>query len=88
MLLHTGYSRDVYDRFISALDGWLASLQMQWPERVTFGRVDGKVSSRDQIHVWGANADNWNLCEPLEPILKEHSPAYLLKDTKSFQNHL
>ena len=55
-----GFTDAQYQRFICALDESIYSLCDMFPGRVVFGRV-GDGACATNYHVWGANADNWNL---------------------------
>ncbi len=60
---------------VSQISGLIAKLGVKFPGRITYGNVGDvgktvgtqfivspdKAASKNLIHVWGANADNWNL---------------------------
>ena len=56
----------VWERFTAHLDAHFNELRRAWPERVSYGRVGGAgadIMSATRVHVWGANAENWNLAD-------------------------
>ena len=56
-------AEEIQKAFEASLDQKFNKLREAMPERVTFGQVGGKSLSKKQVHVWGANSENWNLPE-------------------------
>ena len=53
--------KQAHGRFVASLEEGIANLRGAFPGRVAFGQVSGAAATSQNIQVWGANADNWNL---------------------------
>ena len=54
-------NKQAHGRFVASLEEGIANLRGAFPGRIAFGQVSGAAATSQNIQVWGANADNWNL---------------------------
>ena len=50
-----------YSNVLQLIDTRVSNLVTDFPNRISFGFVNGKHANKKKYHVWGANTSNWNL---------------------------